>query len=148
MSSKGWARRSSRLGRSGQLCEAERYRLGRPSIACRLGRREAARADRDVFLAILELVWLAWFLIEPLPNANNAGLPGGVAMRRGLARAQGVSRSRAGDDVSRVASRKCNQELSHVENLPERLPILATALLIAAAARRPGRPDPLALAAA
>ena len=28
-----------------------------------------------IVLAVLELAWLVWFLIVPLPNANNTGVP-------------------------------------------------------------------------
>ena len=42
-------------------------------------------------LALAELAWLAWFLIVPLPNANNIRAPLKKPGRQGPALAQGRS---------------------------------------------------------
>ena len=86
-------------------------------------------------LAVVELAWLAWFLIVPLPNANNVGTPAAKSRPPGLALAQGVPRSRARYARFRESFLGNGlKELSHVENLPQRVPIMLTAGLIAAAA--------------
>ena len=85
-------------------------------------------------LAVAELVWLAWFLIVPLPNANNVGTPAARAVRRGWLLLKTFP-----EVVPETTFRESFlghglKELSHVENLPQRLPIVLTAGLIAAAA--------------
>ncbi|MDR3620342.1 MAG: glycosyltransferase family 39 protein [Paludisphaera borealis] len=83
-----------------------------------------------IVLGLLELAWLGWFLCEPLPNAPS---PRG-AITRGILLLDtfpGVV-----PDVSFRESLlgKGLDELSHVENLPQRLPIAAAAGLIVLAA--------------
>jgi 4-amino-4-deoxy-L-arabinose transferase-like glycosyltransferase len=85
-------------------------------------------------LAIAELAWLAWFLIVPLPNANNVGTPSSRAVRRGWLLLKAFP-----EVVPETTFRESFlghglKALSHIENLPQRLPILLTAGLIAAAA--------------
>jgi Dolichyl-phosphate-mannose-protein mannosyltransferase len=80
-----------------------------------------------VVLTLVEVAWFVWFESQPLPNGNNIprwsfparALPGVVI--DGLTFAQ----SYLGLALT---------ELSHVGNLPQRLPIVAAAGLIAAAA--------------
>jgi hypothetical protein len=81
-------------------------------------------------LAVAEVAWFAWILAQPLPNAANVG----GAIRRsdllwrlfpGVVPGLSWEESHLG-----MAAR----QLSHVENLPERVPILAGALFLAAAA--------------
>ncbi len=85
-------------------------------------------------LAVVELAWLAWFLIVPLPNANNVGTPAARAVRRGWLLLKTFPE--VVPDTSFRESFLGNglKELSHVENLPQRLPIMLTAGLIAVAA--------------
>ncbi|WP_435016221.1 ArnT family glycosyltransferase [Tundrisphaera sp. TA3] len=82
-------------------------------------------------IAALELAWLGWFLHEPLPNAANVG-------GRNATRANILWRAFPGV-VPGVRLRESYlglalDELGHVENLPQRVPILLVAGLIGAAA--------------
>jgi hypothetical protein len=85
-------------------------------------------------LALAELAWLAWFLIVPLPNANNIGAPPEKAVRRGLLLLKAFPEVVPDTPFRESFLGKGLDELSHVENLPQRLPIVLTAGLIAAAA--------------
>lgn len=85
-------------------------------------------------LAVAELVWLAWFLIVPLPNANNVGTPGARAVRRGWLLLKTFPEVVPETTFRESFLGNGLKELSHIENLPQRLPILLTAGLIAAAA--------------
>jgi hypothetical protein len=83
-----------------------------------------------IVLATLQFAWLRWVLTVPLPNAGNAG--GKVTRSLFLWRAfpyvvpdLEFSESYLGLAV---------HELRHVENLPQRIPILLAGALIAAAA--------------
>ncbi len=87
-----------------------------------------------VFLAIFELVWLAWFLFEPLPNVNNTGIQIDVVMRRGWLVLKALPEVVPGTSFRESLLGHAFEELSHVENLPQRVPIVLSALLIAAAA--------------
>ncbi len=87
-----------------------------------------------VALAIVEFLWLAWFLIEPLPNANNTGVPTDVAVRRGWLVLKALPEVVPGTTYRESLLGNAISELSHVENLLQRVPILLAALLIAAAA--------------
>lgn len=85
-----------------------------------------------LLLAALEIGWLGWFLLEPLPNAGNVG---GNGLNRGylLIRALpevAVPGLKFRDSYLGLALR----ELSHFANLPQRLPIVGAAGLIAASA--------------
>ncbi len=118
---------------------ADSVKPGEPSsetIERPVGSRRAKRLGQIalVALAIVEFLWLAWFLIEPLPNANNTGLPTGVAMRRGWLVLKALPEVVPGTSYRESLLGNAISELSHVENLLERVPILLTALLIAAAA--------------
>jgi len=85
-------------------------------------------------LAIVELAWLAWFLIVPLPNANNVGVPPERAVRRGWMLLKAIPEVVPDTPIRDLMLGKAAEELSHVENLPQRIPILLAACLIAAAA--------------
>ncbi len=87
-----------------------------------------------VFLAIFELVWLAWFLIEPLPNVNNTGILLDVVVRRGWLVLKALPEVVPGTSFRDSLLGHGIDELSHVENLPQRIPIVLSALLIALAA--------------
>jgi hypothetical protein len=84
-----------------------------------------------VAIGFAQFAWLGWFLAEPLPNAGNVG-------GNGLARINLLVR--AVPEV--VPDLKFHQsylglalaELSHVENLRQRVPIVLAAGLIAASA--------------
>jgi 4-amino-4-deoxy-L-arabinose transferase-like glycosyltransferase len=85
-----------------------------------------------IALAVLEAFWLGWFLLEPLPNAGNVG-------GNGLRRWDIVSRALPQVMVAGLTYReshlgKALRDLSHFENLPQRVPILLAAAFIAASA--------------
>jgi len=88
-----------------------------------------------VLVAIIQVVWLGWFLLEPLPNVVNAG-------GRGLSRLTLILRAfphvvpglRLRDSYLGIAL----GELSHFENLPQRVPILLAAASIAGSALATG----------
>jgi hypothetical protein len=86
-------------------------------------------------LAVLEVVWFAWFLIEPLPNAQNVG--GRVRRWSFLARA--VPEVVPGVRFEQSYLGLAAKELSHVENLPQRGPVVLAAGLIGASALALGR---------
>ncbi len=81
-------------------------------------------------LAVLELAWLGWFLVVPLPNFPRESGP----MRRGFfllkALPEVVPETTWGESLVGQAI----GELSHLENLPERVPIIAATTLIVAGA--------------
>ena len=85
-------------------------------------------------LAVAELAWLAWFLIVPLPNANNVGTPAARAVRRGWMLLKAFPEVIPETTFRESFLGNGLKQLSHVENLPQRLPIILTAGLIAAAA--------------
>ena len=85
-------------------------------------------------IAIAELAWLAWFLIVPLPNANNVGVPPEKAVRRGLLLLKTFPQVVPDTPFRDSLLGKGLKELSHLENLPQRVPIILAAGLIAAAA--------------
>jgi hypothetical protein len=86
-------------------------------------------------LPVLEAAWLGWFLFEPLPNAGNVG--GSVRRWMFLARAlpQVVPGVRFDQSYLGLALR----ELSHVENLRQRVPIALAAALVAGGALAMGQ---------
>jgi hypothetical protein len=87
-----------------------------------------------VLLAIGQFAWLAWFLLVPLPNANNAGLPPGETVRRGLLLLKAFPEVVPDTSWRDSLLGRALQEFSHVQNLPQRFPIVLAAGLIAAAA--------------
>ena len=129
------AKRSSRLGPSGPPCEAGDQPAASPADS------EAPRARRLraiyrwlAILAIAEFAWLAWFLIVPLPNANNTRNANRRRRPPRLALAQGVPRSRARYVVSRVVLGQWPRRAEPRRKPAQRVPILLAAGLIAAAA--------------
>lgn len=88
-----------------------------------------------LLIAAVELVWFRWFLSEPLPNAANIGgtIWRSLFLWRGLPHV--VPGVRWADSYLGAAW----LELRHVENLPERLPIVLAAAVIAGAAVALGR---------
>ncbi|MDG3003317.1 glycosyltransferase family 39 protein [Paludisphaera mucosa] len=83
-----------------------------------------------VVLAILELAWLGWFLAEPLPNAPS---PKG-AITRGILLLDALPGLVPGVTYQDSLLGKAVGEMSHLGNLPQRIPIVAAAFLIALAA--------------
>jgi hypothetical protein len=97
------------------------------------------RADGAMYiglaiLAVAELAWLAWFLIVPLPNAKNVNTPPARAVRRGLLLLKTFPEVVPGTTFQESFLGNGLKELSHIENLPQRLPIMLAAGLVAAAA--------------
>jgi hypothetical protein len=81
-------------------------------------------------IASLEVLWLAWYLWAPLPNFSNLGVP----VRRGLLLLKAFPEVVPDTPFHESLLGKGLLELSHVENLPQRVPIVLAAGLIAAAA--------------
>lgn len=83
-----------------------------------------------LLLAVLELSWLGWFLVEPLPNfPRESG-----TMRRGFLLLKAFPEVVPGTTFRESLIGQAARELSHVENLPERLPIVGAAALVVLAA--------------
>lgn len=87
-----------------------------------------------VALAILEFAWLGWFLVTPLPNANNTGLPLGEKVRRIYFVLKALPEVVPGTTVRESMLGQAALELSHLENLPQRMSVVLAAGLLAAAA--------------
>ena len=84
-----------------------------------------------VGLEALEFAWLTWCLAEPLPNASNVG--GKVKVRRWIFFAQAFPEVVPGVAFSESYFGTALSELKHVENLPQRVPVLLGGCLIAGA---------------
>lgn len=81
-------------------------------------------------LAMLELAWLGWFLVEPLPNfPREQG-----TLRRWQLAAKAFPEVVPDTTFRESLLGQAVLELSHIENLPQRIPIVAAAGLIALAA--------------
>ena len=81
-------------------------------------------------LAFLELAWLGWFLVEPLPNfPREQG-----TLRRWQLVVKAFPEVVPGTTFRQSLLGQALLELSHFENLPERIPVVAAAVLIVAAA--------------
>ncbi len=85
-------------------------------------------------LAIVEFAWLAWYLIVPLPNANNLDVPPERAIRRGLLLLKTFPEVIPDTPFQQSLLGKGFEEMRHVENLPQRVPIILAAGLVAIAA--------------
>jgi hypothetical protein len=85
-------------------------------------------------LTFTELAWLLWCLIIPLPNANNVDVPLREPIRRGWILLKALPEVVPDTTFRQSLLGRALLELSHVENLPQRIPIVAAAGLIAAAA--------------
>lgn len=83
-----------------------------------------------IALMILEPIWFSWYLVEPLPNAKNIG--GNV--RRWIFLGRALPEVIPGVSFDQSYLGLALGELSHGENLSQRLPIVGAAGLIAAAA--------------
>src|SRR5579883_3162811 len=82
------------------------------------GRSPTALAVLLIGLVIFELAWLVWFLFEPLPNAGNVG----GQIRRWIFLARGLPEVVPGVRFAQSYLGMALAELSHVENLPQRIP--------------------------
>ena len=82
-----------------------------------------------VALAGLEYAWFRWFLLEPLPNAGGQGISRILILIRAVPELM-VPGLKYRDSYLAFAL----DELSHVENLPQRVPIVLVASFIAASA--------------
>ena len=80
-------------------------------------------------LVALELAWLGWILSEPLPNAGKVG----GDIRRSLLLWRAIPGVVPGVRFEQSYFGQAAHELSHVENLPQRIPLVLGAGLIAAA---------------
>ncbi|WP_165073967.1 ArnT family glycosyltransferase [Paludisphaera rhizosphaerae] len=83
-----------------------------------------------VILAVLEVLWLGWFLVEPLPNAPTSN----GTIRRGLLALHLLPGVVPGVTFRDSLLGKALGEFSDAANLPQRLPIVAAAGLIVLAA--------------
>ncbi len=83
-----------------------------------------------IVLAAFEIAWMHWVLTVPLPNAGNAG----GLVTRSLFLWRALPYVVPGLSFSESYLGLALSELRHVENLPQRLPILFAGALIAAAA--------------
>jgi hypothetical protein len=106
-----------------------------------VGARGSRRAPRSLFpalgiggLALFALAWLLWFLIVPLPYANSVENPSGQVVRRGWLLLKAFPHVVPDTTWHQSLLGNGIEELSHVENLPQRMPIVLAAGLIAAAA--------------
>lgn len=95
------------------------------------------RRDANVYatiaaLALLEFAWLGWFLAEPLPNVPVS--MSGTKVRRWMFLARALPEVIPGVRFDQSYLGMATQELRHVENLPQRIPIVLAAGLIAGAA--------------
>jgi len=81
-------------------------------------------------LAALEVGWFVWFYREPLPNASNAG----AAVPRWIFPARALPEVVPGVSFGQSYLGLAVRELSHVENLPQRLPVVLAAGWIGLAA--------------
>jgi hypothetical protein len=85
-------------------------------------------------LAVAELAWLLWCLIVPLPNANNLDVPVREPIRRGWLLLKALPEVVPDTTFRQSLLGRELLELSHVENLPQRIPLVLAAALIAAGA--------------
>jgi len=79
-------------------------------------------------LVVFELAWLGWFLVEPLPNAGHVGI------RRWIFLARAIPEVIPGVRFQESYLGLALDELSHTENLPQRIPIVLAGGLIGAGA--------------
>ena len=84
-----------------------------------------------MLLALLELGWLGWFLVEPLPNFPKES---GTTCRRGFLLLKAIPEVVPGTTFRESLIGQAARELSHVENLPQRMPIVGAAALVVLAA--------------
>jgi hypothetical protein len=97
------------------------------------GRQQQGPRGGAGFLALLlalELAWLSWFLYVPLRNVENLG----VVVRRGILVLKALPEVVPDTSFHDSLLGRAFDELRHIENLPQRLPIVLAAGLVAAAA--------------
>lgn len=102
----------------------------RPHALNRAGRTSIGLVVALLVLGVVELAWFHWYLSEPLPNAQGSG---GRLTRSYLlwhALPEIVPGWRWSESYLKLAL----DELSHVENLPQRVPIVLAASWIIASA--------------
>jgi hypothetical protein len=116
----------TRIPRDSSSSSSSSSRLAPPSLVF-LGRSGWPL----ILLAIAEAVWLVWFLMEPLPNVPPT--PGG-RVSRGILLLDAVPGVVPGVTLRDSLLGRAMGELSGLDNLPQRLPIVAAAALIALAA--------------
>ena len=80
---------------------------------------------------MLEFGWLSWFLSEPLPNSAPVGRP---KLHRSDLLWRALPGVVPGVRLEQSLLGPALEDLSHVENLPQRVPIVLAAGLIAVAA--------------
>ena len=80
-----------------------------------------------VGLAALEFAWLAWYLAEPLPNIKNIKNIGRRDIARWIFLAQALPHVVPGLSFEQSHLGFALKELSHVEYLPQRFPIVLAA---------------------
>jgi len=88
-------------------------------------------------VVILQLVWLKWVMVEPLPNATPVG--SGDKITRGLLLFTTTPGLNPNFLWSQSLIGQALEELSHVGRLGDRLPVIGTAALILAGAWGLGR---------
>lgn len=96
----------------------------------RISRSPLLFAALLIALAVLEVFWLRWVLSEPLPNAGNVG----GKVRRSLFLWRALPEVVPGVTLEQSYLGQAARELSHLENLPQRVPIVLGACLIGGAA--------------
>lgn len=90
-------------------------------------------------LAVLEVAWFVWFAREPLPNSNNGPVQGNQRLTRGDLLWRALPWVVPGLPPSEALLVQAGKELSHLEFLPQRTPIVLGGLLILGAALGLGR---------
>jgi len=88
-------------------------------------------------VVILQLVWLKWVMVEPLPNATPVG--SGDKITRGLLLFTTTPGLNPNFRWSQSLIGQAFEELGHVARLVDRLPVIGTAALIMAGAWGLGR---------
>jgi len=118
-------RRESRPGDDSPTATATAPTTGSPS-----GR--AAVLGLIAVVAALQAAWLFWFLREPLPNASNVGA--GVQPQRWMFLTRALPQVMVeGLTFAESHLGLSWENLRHVENLPQRLPVVLAALFIGGA---------------
>ncbi len=106
------------------------------SVANRSGKKPSPGfAGWLYLLAVLELAWLGWFLAAPLPNVGNIG----GRVRRWILLSRALPEVVPGVRFDQSHLGLALAELSHVEHLPQRVPVVLGAALIAGAGVAQGR---------
>ncbi len=100
---------------------------------------DASGADRSHFgsgyvalfvVAVLQIAWVGWWLVEPLPNSGNIRPE---KVRRGVLVMRAIPEIVPGVTYGESGLGQAIGELTHVENLPQRGPIVLVAAWIALA---------------